>query len=153
MKLKVQIPIQGDKESIWNVITDIENCSTNIKGIEKVEILHKPDNDLVGLKWVETRTLFGKTATETMWITEAVKYKYYKTRAESHGAVYTTYVFISEESGTTYLGMEFSSEAQSFGAKMMAVIFGFMFKNATKKLLIQDLNDIKEIVEKNKKES
>ena len=147
MKIKVEVPIQGTNEDIWKVITDIENSPVNISGIEKVEIHNNPGDSLVGLKWTETRTLFGKTATETMWITETEKNKYYKTRAESHGAVYTTFVQISEKDGETYLGMEFNSMAQSFGAKLMAGIFGLIFKNATKKALHQDLIDIKKVVE------
>jgi len=151
MKIKIQVPISGTKEAIWNVISDIENTPSYISGVEKVEILEKPETDLVGLKWVETRTLFGKTATETMWITGAEKPYYYTTRAESHGAIYTTRVFIDEVDGTAHLGMEFHAKAQSIGAKIMSVIFGFMLKNATKKALMQDLHDIKELVEKSGK--
>jgi carbon monoxide dehydrogenase subunit G len=147
MKINVEVPIQGCNEDIWKVITDIENSPANITGIQKVEIHDNLGESLVGLKWTETRTLFGKTATETMWITEAEKNKYYKTRAESHGAVYTTLMNIFEKDGETYLGMEFNSEAQSFAAKLMAGVFGSMFKNATKKALHQDLLDIKNVVE------
>ena len=147
MKIKVEVPIQGSNEDIWKIITDIENSPINITAIEKVDIHNNPGNSLVGLKWTETRTLFGKTATETMWITETEKNNYYKTSAESHGAVYKTIMQIFEKEGETYLGMEFSSEAQSFGAKMMAGIFGLIFKNATKKALHRDLIDIKKVVE------
>ena len=147
MKIKVEVPIQGSNEDIWKVITDIENSPINITGIEKVEVHDNPGESLIGLKWTETRTLFGKTATETMWVTEAEKNENYKTRAESHGAVYTTFVHIFEKEGKTYLGMEFNSEAQSFVAKLMAGVFGLMFKNATKKALHQDLLDIKKVVE------
>jgi carbon monoxide dehydrogenase subunit G len=148
MKIKVEVPIHGSSEDIWKVITDIENSPVNISGIEKVEIHNNPGESLVGLKWTETRTLFGKTATETMWITEVEKNKYYKTRAESHGALYTAFVHIFEKNDETYLGMEFSSKAQSFGAKLMAGIFGLIFKNATKKALHQDLIDIKKVIER-----
>ena len=112
-----------------------------------MEIHNHPGENLVGLKWTETRTLFGKTATETMWITEAEKNKYYKTRAESHGAVYTTFMQIFEKNGETYLGMEFNSKAQSIAAKLMAGVFGLMFKNATRKALHKDLLNIKKVVE------
>jgi hypothetical protein len=43
--------------------------------------------------------------------------------------------------------MEFNSEAQSFVAKLMAGVFGTMFKNATRKALHKDLLDIKKVVE------
>lgn len=147
MNLKVEIPVQAAKEEIWKIITDIDNSPQHISAIEEVEIHHNPGEDLVGLKWTETRTLFGKTATETMWVTEAERNKFYKTRAESHGAIYTSIMRIDEKNGQTYLGMEFSSEAQTFGAKFMATVLGPLFKGATKKALLQDLEDIKRLAE------
>lgn len=71
MAIKVDVTIDGPKEEVWNVIADIENSPNTITGIEAVEILEKPNDGLVGLKWQETRTLFGRTATEIMWITDA----------------------------------------------------------------------------------
>ena len=52
-----------------------------------------------------------------------------------------------EKEGETYLGMEFNSEAQTFVAKLMAGVFGLLFKNATRKALQKDLLDIKKVVE------
>ena len=84
-----------------------------------------------------------------MWITEAEEDSYYKTRAESHGSVYTTVVSITEKENQVFLSMEFGAKAQSFGAKFLSFIFAFMIKSATKKALAKDLHDIKEIVEGN----
>ena len=150
MQLEVQVPVNADKAAIWEVITNIEHAASTIEGIELVEVLEKPEDGLVGLKWRETRTLFGKTATEVMWITEAEKDHYYKTRAESHGAVYISMMSIKEEAGQVYLKMSFHSEAQTFGAKIMAGLLGGMMKNATKKALLKDLEDIKRVVERKK---
>jgi carbon monoxide dehydrogenase subunit G len=150
MKIELDIAINGTKEEIWNVISDIENSVNTIEGIENIEILEKPNSGLVGLKWIETRKLFGKTATETMWITESVENSHYHTRAESHGAIYTTRLSISEHDRGSLLTMEFSSKTLNFGAKLMSVIFGSMFKNATKKVVVKDLEDIKIAVEQGK---
>lgn len=148
MNIKVQVNIQGPKEKVWHIITDIEKASKTISGIEKIEILNQPESGLVGLKWRETRTLFGKTATEDMWITDVIDHQSYKTRAESHGAIYMSSLTISEQNNETLLNMEFSSEAQTFAAKIMSVLMGSLFKSATKKVLLQDLNDIKAAVER-----
>lgn len=145
--MKVEVPVQAPKEEIWKIITDIEGAPDRISGIEKVEVHHNPGEELIGLKWTETRTLFGKTATETMWVTEAEKNKYYETRAESHGAIYTSIMRIDERDGQTFLGMEFYSQPQTFGAKFMATVLGPLFKGATKKALLQDLEDIKKVAE------
>jgi len=147
MQLSVQIQIDGSREEIWKVITDIENCADRISGIEEVEILEKPEAGLVGLKWKETRTMFGKSATEVMWITDVVENESYDVRAESHGAVYSSKLSIVEEGGSLILRMDFGGEAQTFMAKLMSAIMGMFFKGATEKAMLKDLEDIKAAVE------
>lgn len=103
---------------------DIENASRVVKAIEKVEVLARPPSGLVGFKWRETRTMFEKSATEVMWITDAVEGSRYETRAESHGMVHTSRVVLEDAPGGTRLSMDFAGEAQTFGAKVMGVVFG-----------------------------
>lgn len=148
MKLKVSVPINASKEKIWQAISDIENAQERIPAIKEIKIHHQPEDGLVGLKWTETRVLFGKSATETMWITEAIENQYYKTRAESHGSIYQTTMSISEEEDGNHLNMEFSAQPQSLLAKILSFIMGPLMKNATKKALLQDLKDIKYLIEK-----
>ncbi len=88
MIVEAQVTINGSKAAIWTAITDIANASETISGIENIEVLERPANGLVGLKWRETRMLFGKTATAEKWITDAAEKKSYKTRAESDGFVF-----------------------------------------------------------------
>jgi carbon monoxide dehydrogenase subunit G len=148
MNIDIEVTINSSKEKVWNVITDIENSVNVISGIEKIDILEKPDQELSGLKWKETRTIFGKTATEVMWITDVKDNESYMTRAESHGQIYITKLSVSEKNGQTRLSMSFNSEPQSFGAKLMSGIMSLFFKGATKKALEKDLNDIKATLEK-----
>lgn len=147
MNITIDIEIKASKEKVWRVITDIENSMNTISGIDKIEILNKPKDTVIGLKWKETRTIFGKSATETMWITEATENNYYKTRAESNGAIYQTILKLSEKENSTFLTMEFSSEAISFKGKIMAFIFEKMLNKSMKKLIKKDLIDIKTTVE------
>ena len=147
MQIEVQVTIEGSRDKVWSVITDIEQSPTVIQGIEQIELLERPSQGLVGLKWQETRTLFGKTATEVMWITDAQENEFYQTRAESHGAVYTTRLALSEQDGRTRLTMTFCSVAQTLGAKLMYGLMGRMFRKATQDALQQDLADIKAAVE------
>jgi hypothetical protein len=147
MKLHVQVPINKSKEEIWKVIADIENSMNIIDSIEEIVILEKPDNGLIGLKWSEKRIMYGKEATETMWITDAVPNEYYVTEAESHGSKYVTRVFIPGDGNVNYLAMDFVARPLSTGAKITWGLLGFLFKGATKKALQKDLDDIKKVVE------
>ena len=146
MKIQVNITIDDTKENIWKVITDIEGSVNNIKGIEKIEILENDGDKFLGLKWRETRTMFGQTATEVMWITEAVENEYYLTRAESHGAIYKTELRLTKNGKSTNLIMIFTAELVTFKAKLMSIM-GFLFIGATRKALNEDLKDIKKAVE------
>src|SRR5262249_33006097 len=62
MLVEVQVTINASKEAVWAAITNIENASETISGIEKIEVVEEPANGLVGLRWRETRMLFGKPA-------------------------------------------------------------------------------------------
>ena len=88
MLVEVQVTINGSRAAVWAAITNIENASDIISGILKVEILEKPASGLVGLKWRETRMLFGKPASAEKWITDAAENEFYKTRAESDGFLF-----------------------------------------------------------------
>jgi len=148
MQISVQVPIESSPEAIWKVITDMDRWTDTISAIEEIEILERPESGLVGLKWKETRTMFGKTATEVMWITEAVENKSYDVRAASHGMIYNSRLSIFEEEGKQILRMDFGGEAQTFMGKLMSATMGWMFKGATEKALRQDLEDLKAAIEK-----
>ena len=148
MKLQVKVDIEGSREEVWKVITDIENSVNFITGIEKVEILEKPESGFKGLKWRETRTMFGQTATEVMWITESSEKEFYETRAESHGAVYTTRLTLTPGEKGTELSMVFGAEILTLKSKIIAALTGWMFAGMTRKALLADLEDIRKAIEK-----
>ena len=147
MIVEAQVTINGSKAAIWAAITNIENASETISGIENIEVLEKPASGLVGLRWRETRTLRGKPATVEKWITDAAENKFYKTRAESDGFVFVTTKSISDSSGGTTLTESHEFMPQGIVAKLMSIPMGFLFKGMAKKAVLQDLNDIKAAVE------
>ena len=147
MIVEAQVTINGTKAAIWAAITNIENASETISGIENIEVLEKPASGLIGLKWRETRTLRGKPATVEKWITDAAENEFYKTRAESDGFVFVTTKSISDSSGGTTLTECHEFMPQGIVAKVMSIPMGFLFKGVAKKAVLQDLNDIKAAVE------
>ena len=147
MIVEVQVTINGSKAAIWAAITNIENAPDIISGIQKIEVLEKPASGLVGLKWRETRMLFGKPATAEKWITEASENDFYKTRAESDGFVFLSTMSIAESPGGMRLTSSHVSEPQSIAARVMSIPMGLLFKGVAKKALLQDLKDIRSAVE------
>ncbi len=148
MLVEAQVTINGSKAAIWAAITDIENAAETISGIEKVEVVEKPADGLVGLRWRETRMLFGKPATAEKWITDAAENEFFKTRAESDGFVFLSTMSIAESSGGITLTSLHDSQPQGLVARLMSIPMRLVFKGVAKKAILQDLHDIKSAVEK-----
>src|SRR5262247_3504646 len=122
MLVEVQVTINGSKAATWAAITNIENASELISGIESIEVLEKPANGLVGLRWRETRMLFGKPATAEKWITDAAENAFYTTRAEDNGFVFLSTMRISEgSSGSLTLTSSHVSQPQGIVARFMSI--------------------------------
>ena len=147
MELSVSVEIEKSIKDVWNAIIDFENCSNYINSIVDLEIIENPKDTLIGFKWKETRVMFGKEATETMWITDYVENNYYQTRAESHGSIYISRLSLERVRENTKLTMSFTAEAQTFPVKIISVCMGFIAKGSMKKALLKDLNDIKKHLE------
>lgn len=147
MLVEAEVTISGSKPAVWAAITNIENAKEIISGILNIEIVEKPANGLVGLRWRETRMLFGKPATVEKWITEAVENEFYKTRAEDGGFVFLTTMRLSESGGGITLTSSHDSKPQGVVARLMSLPI-FLFKGVVKKAIVQDLNDIKSAVER-----
>ena len=148
MIVEAQVTINGSRAAIWAAITDIENAEKIISGITKIEVLERPPSGVVGLRWRETRMLFGKPAAVEKWITEAAANESYKTRAEDGGFVFLTTKRISESNGGMTLSETHESSPQTFGAKVSSIPMRLFFKGVVRKYVRQDLNDIKAAVEK-----
>jgi hypothetical protein len=148
MIVEAQVTIKGSKAAIWAAITNIEHAPEIIRGIENIEVLEKPASGLVGLRWRETRMLFGKPAIAEKWITDAAENVYYKTRAEDSGFVFLSAMSISESSnGSITLTSCHDSQPQGIVARLMSIPMRLLFKGVAKKALLQDLSDIRSAIE------
>src|SRR5262245_59702826 len=121
MIVEVQAPINGTKAAVWAAITNIEHASQIISGIMKIEVLENPASGLVGLKWRETRMLFGKPTGVDKWITDAVENEYYKTKAEDSGFVFVTTMRIAESSGGVTLTSSHETQPQGLVSRIKSL--------------------------------
>ena len=92
--------------------------------------------------------MFGKTAMETMWISDAIDNEYYVTRAESHGSIYITRLVLTDSDNGTLLTMSFTGTPQTAVAKILSFLMAPLITKSIKKALFQDLRDIKAFTEK-----
>jgi len=143
MQVSVSREIAAPAEVLWTIMTDLKTFEDTVSGIDSVEILSGGSDFDIGTKWRETRTMFGKEATEEMWVTEIDPGRSYVVNAESHGSKYTTAMSVAPTSdGTCEVTMDFGGEAVGTMAKVMSATIGRFFENATKKAFAQDLDDI-----------
>ncbi len=146
MFAEAEVTIKGSRAAVWAAITNIENAAGFIRGILKIELLEKPPTGLVGLKWRETRLLFGKPASVDKWITEAAENEYYKTRAEDNGFAFLTTLKLTDTAGGIVLTSSHDSKPLGAVARLMSLPM-LLFKGVARRALLQDLNDIKSAVE------
>lgn len=142
MAISVSEKINATKEQVWSVVTDIEKAKDRIECIKDIKVLERSETGIVGLKWKETRVMFGKEATETIWITQAIENDFYEIRAENCGCIYLSTVKISETTNGVELSMSFNAKPQTLVARLMAPMMFFM-SGAIKKAYKKDLADIK----------
>ncbi len=60
---EAEMTIDAPRAAVWAAITDVASASAILSGVEKIEIVAQPPHGLVGLRWRETRLLYGKPAT------------------------------------------------------------------------------------------
>lgn len=145
-RVETSIEIYSPVSRVWEIATNIEKLPDVLSGIKSVDIIRK-GSPLIGLKWIETRMFLGKEATEVMWIDDCKDLSYYKVKASSHGADYFTNFYFVEVDGSTILRVEFLANLKGISAKLMNLLFGWMFKGATIKAFLTDLRDIKKAAE------
>lgn len=142
MSIAVSETIRAPRARVWEIITDIENAAETISAITELTVLERPNQGLLGLKWTETRVMFGKDAQETMWISAAEDQQWYETTAENHGAIYKSRLEIRDADEGVELSMRFDATPTNFKSRIMCGMFS-LFQGSAKKALQQDLKDIK----------
>lgn len=147
MIVDVHVTINGSRAAVWQAMTDIEHAATFIRGIDRIELLDTPASGLLGLKWRETRMLFGKPASADKWITDVVPNESYTTRAEDSGFVFVSTMRLSGRDGDVTLTSRHDSIPQGWVARLQAIPMALFFKGVARKALLQDLLDLKAAVE------
>ena len=147
MIVDANVTVDGSKAQTWRVMTDIENAAQTMSGIEAIEILERPTTGLLGMRWRETRLLFGKPATVEKRVTRVEEGSSYTTSTDSDGFVFEATTSVGETDGHVTLASSHATLPRTFGAKVRALPM-VLFKGMIRRAILQDLNDIKAVVEK-----
>jgi hypothetical protein len=135
-------------ETVFAVATDLERAAEYVRCIERIELL-TPGPIGKGTRWRETRKMKGHESTETLEITEFDPPHGYTAACDSCGSHFeSTFRFVPHEcDGATHVSLSVMMEARSFFAKLMSPLGNLMFGKAMRKMLDDDLEDVKRAAE------
>jgi carbon monoxide dehydrogenase subunit G len=141
--LLVTREIAAPQTQVWAIVTDLEATPTTLSGVDRVERLDDSDGFGVGTRWRETRTMFGKQATEEMAVTAIEPPRTYTVVAEHGTTTYTSVISVEAVSDArSSLTMRFHASTSSVVGRLLAATVGRAFAGATRKALQRDLDDI-----------
>ncbi|EYR62021.1 carbon monoxide dehydrogenase [Actinotalea ferrariae CF5-4] len=141
-QVEVTRHVAAPPERVWALATDLAGAPRVLSGVQRVEVL-TPGPFAVGTRWRETRTMFGKEATEEMAVTAVEPQRSYTVEAESSGARYvSTFAFHPSPDGGTAVVLTFGAQATTGVAKVMAVLTGPLARRSVEKALRGDLEDL-----------
>ena len=133
--------VDASPDLVWAILTDLERSPEVIRAIGSVEV-HTGSGFDVGTRWTETRTMMGRTASETMEVTAVDAGRSYVVEADSGGTHYRSEFRIGPDGGGTDLTMTFAGQPSGVGGRIMAATLGRLFAGTTRKALAADLDDI-----------
>jgi hypothetical protein len=143
MEFEVNREIGATAERVWDLMTDLRGSADVVGSISRIEVLEGGDEFGVGTRWRETRTMFGREATEEMSVSAMAPGRSYTVVADSAGTHFeSTLEVIPAGDHMCILRMTFSGEPRSVVSKVMSATVGRMFVGATRKAAEQDLADI-----------
>ena len=139
--LTVSRHIDASPDRVWAVLTDLEHAPEVIRAVESVEV-HTGTGFDVGTRWTETRTMMGRTASETMEVTAVDPGRSYVVEADSGGTHFRSEFRLAPEADGTTVTMTFRGQPSGLGGKVLAATLGRLFAGPTRKALAADLDDI-----------
>ena len=147
MRVIATQPIRAPFARVFEVFTDIEHCAGRIKGVTKAEIVSEVRSGK-GLRWRETRLMFGKDATAEKEITAFDAPRSCRVESRIDGTNYvSTFDFApGADAGSTVATWTHDSVALTLGAKFMLPVL-FLFKGMMRKMMQKDLIDLAAFLE------
>lgn len=138
--------VKADPDRVWTVFTDLPRATERLSGVVEIEMLTETEFG-EGTRWRETRQMFGRSATEEMWVSAVAPQEFYTVEADSAGTHYTsTYRFAPHPDGTE-VTFEFQADVQGTMARILAMATRWIANGMVEKQLRADLDDLADACE------
>ncbi len=140
MRIEARRTIKADAETVFGVLTDIEAWPDFISGIKSAEKLTEGPLRR-GSRFREIRVVHGHEAAEEMTVALLEPPVRLVLTAENHGARYEIIHEVVARDPGSELVVSFEARPQSFWARLMAPLAGFMARDIERQIG-RDLTDI-----------
>jgi carbon monoxide dehydrogenase subunit G len=143
MKRTIAAPILR----VWEIFTDIAAAEDRLSAVEKIEMLSSgPFGE--GTRWRETRTLYGKSTAEELWVSHFEPQQSYTVEAGATNTHYQSrYDFGRIDDSKTSVTFTFSGESRGNLAVVGRLMWPLIRRKLTKDLR-RDLDDLALICER-----
>ncbi|MEM8866280.1 MAG: SRPBCC family protein [Planctomycetota bacterium] len=149
--LSLNAMINAPVDQVFALATDLSRAAEYIDGIDQIEILTEGPIG-VGTKWRETRTMFGKQATETLDITgfqpplDVNSPASYTAECESCGCHFVSEFQFHPAAEGTHVELQLTTRPITLFAKLLSPLTALTM-GACKKAMEQDLANLKRAAE------
>ena len=137
--------VKAERSAVFQAFVDIEHAADRIDAIKAIEIVSEQKSGL-GMRWRETRTMFGKETTEEMEISEFTENQSYSVVGVSCGTEILSRFTFEDADGDTQVTFTIDAKPLTIFAKLMSPLCMFM-TGPIKKAIEGDMNAIKDFVE------
>ena len=115
--------VAAPADKVWSVLIDLDGSPSTISAISSIERLDGGDGFGVGTKWRETRTMFGREATEEMEGTSVDPGRSYTVEADGPvGVRYITTMSVEPTGEGSRVSMKFEAEPTTLLARVGALV-------------------------------
>jgi uncharacterized protein YndB with AHSA1/START domain len=141
MQIEIETFVAAPPPVVFETLADFANWPHFMGGIERVEIL-TPGPVAVGSRFRETRTMFGKSASEEMEVAEIAPPHRIELTAHNHGTDYRIAHTLAAAPEGTRLSLRFAGTPVTLAARLFAPL-GWLFAGSVRKQIEKDLVDLK----------
>jgi hypothetical protein len=145
LMLKCSRTIAAPPRRVFEVATDLRSAVGRVRAITKMEVLTEGPVRK-GTRFRETRTMFGRPATEEMEITAFEPPRGFTMECANHGCRYEMEFRLEPKGTSTELEMMFRVQALTFVAKVMSTLMRPLGKRMVGECA-KDLDDIARVAE------
>nr|WP_297429295.1 SRPBCC family protein [uncultured Actinotalea sp.] len=140
-KIEITRHVDAPAQRVWDLATDLERAPTTLSGVTRVEVL-TGGPFAVGTRWRETRTMFGREASEVLEVTSVEEHRSYTVEAASGGARYVSTFTFTPTGAATDVTITFGAHATTPVGRVLAVVTGPLARRSVERALRADLEDL-----------